>query len=444
MVSNFKLNENKHDIYILKFIFMILMLTLFSTIMTYTQNLYLCISLFYIMGFICIVIVNFDVAHPYTWFNPFFILYSTSNALLIITNSVNSVGAYKLKESLFISWIAYCIFIIVITPKRYFFNVDKSRFNKSIFVTKMIYWGSVIGIMLMCFDVVRSGAINKADIKLEKSLLFTLGIYSIQIFTFSFIILITDKLNKKEKFDKKFILFQLFIALVVIFIAGERDFFMRLILILLIMYSLLIRKIPGIKLMIYGFIGMISLSIFQNLKNIFLKKQIESVGSSNVLESILGGEFASAGRNLQILVQNGMDSIFINNNTFFTDIKFTFTNLPFINGDVVTPTSWFNNTFYFDYVQRGGGKGFSLIGEGYINGGYLGVAVWFIILALIVRYVYKKSTRNYVWFVAYLLIIPLSIYCLRADFAIYFSHILKYIVIPLSILIVYDNVKNNK
>ena len=47
-------------------------------------------------------------------------------------------------------------------------------------------------------------------------------------------------------------------------------------------------------------------------------------------------------------------------------------------------------------------RAFTLVGEGYVIDGYLGVIVLFIIVGLLVRMMYRKSKKNKYWLTAYI------------------------------------------
>lgn len=437
-------NNNRNLFYLAKIFILACTIISFSLVIIFIKNNYLIIVLLYILGIMSMIIVDLDLMHPYVWFIPIFLLYSTVSAISILTGNNEIIGTFKLYDTLFLSWIALVTFIIIIGPQKYSIKSAKIEFSNSIFFVNTVHILSVIGIFLMCLYIIQSGSTNKRDISLDNSIFITIGFYGIQFFVFSFLIIIIHSLNIKNKMNKSFIAFSILTSLMVIFIAGERDFLIRLFILFVIIYNEFIKKISKFKLLIFGLGGLLSLNILQNLKNIFIRQAELNAQHSSLLNSLLSGEFVSAGRNLQILIQNNMGSIFSNSNTLITDIKFAIMNLPFFNTNLETPTSWFNNTFYKEYLMKGGGKGFTLIGEGYINYGLTGVIIWFIILGLVVKFFYKKAVNSSMWFVVYLLMISNTIYCLRADLGIYLSFILKYVMLPVFCMKIFNFIRNKK
>jgi oligosaccharide repeat unit polymerase len=447
MLNRIEQNKSYQLINQIKFPLLISLIGVFSFFIFYSESISLILLVFICLGMVCIYIVNFNVMHPYTWFIPFFILYSISFSVLYITNSVdNTVQESIIIETLKQFWIALITFIIIITPKQNILKFNKDKLLKVNFVNKFILYTSILGIVFMCIYVLASGVNTKKDIALNDSVFITLGLYSIQFYTLSFVINLISKLVKKEKVDKLFLTSTIIMSLLVIFIVGERDFLIKIVLLSFIIFNVFVKRTSGVKLALIGVLSLFLMSLLQNFKNIFLKESKLVPTDESLLLKILGGEFVSAGRNLYILNENLTEKIFKEKSTLFTDIKFAFSNLPFVNWEVITPTSWFNNTFYASYVARGGGKGFTLVGEGFINLGIFGIVIWFILVGVFIKIFYNKAINSPFWFVAYLLLVPMTIYCLRADLGIFLSYNLKYIAIPmLFIFIIYKvNSKRNK
>lgn len=62
------------------------------------------------------VVVRFDLLHPFTWFSPFFFLYSASVPILVWLEIREDIGS--LHETIFLEWIALAVFMLVVGPQR--------------------------------------------------------------------------------------------------------------------------------------------------------------------------------------------------------------------------------------------------------------------------------------------------------------------------------------
>ena len=149
---------------------------------------------------------------------------------------------------------------------------------------------------------------------------------------------------------------------------------------------------------------------------------------NTLLFDFLNGEFISASKNLQVLINNEFyTNALFKGKTILNDFIRIFMKTNFTHG------KWYNDTF-FPHVKTTG-YGFTIVGEGYINFGYLGVILVFIILALFIRVLYRNYYKNMYSFCIYIYTIPLYMYAIRADLANIFSPLIKHLL--LSMLIIY-------
>ncbi|MFP7492492.1 O-antigen polymerase [Terribacillus saccharophilus] len=435
---------NSSNLSILKYMLLNSCIIVFSVFVFYFDSITLILIMNVLLILASLWVVKFDITHPYTWFTPFYVLYTISFSLLFITNNLLVyMDISSLIQSLRLSWVGLITFLFVVSPKRYISRIKKSNITYSISVANTLLIVSLIGIMLMSLYVLQSGAGSKKEIALSTSPILTLGYYSIQIYTLSYSMILISNLKRKEKLNRWFVGITILIALLVIFVVGERDFLLRITVVTLLIVNVFVRKLPVFKLVSYGVIGLFLIGILQNLKNLFVSSDRAGSDQSNLMLTIFGGEFTSSGRNFYTLVNNNLDSFFSSNTTLISDIKYALLNLPFLQGETFTPTAWFNEVFYSEYVSSGGGKGFTLVGEGYLNYGVLGIVMWFAILAFLVRLFYLRSRTNIYWFIGYILLIPMTIYCMRADLAILLSFIIKYILLPLCLIYIISYLNKN-
>ena len=172
-----------------------------------------------------------------------------------------------------------------------------------------------------------------------------------------------------------------------------------------------------------------SIPMLSNLKNFAFKvSTTDNSTSTSFISELFGGEFRSASRNLNTLISNSDEWSYFYGETIIWDLKIA------TIFDAVSPGAWFNQTFYPNLVAQGGGNGFSLVGEGYMNFGIIGVVLWFVLLGLLLKFLYKKAHLGLIWTIIYIALIPIVVYSIRGDFATILTHFTKHIALPLVII----------
>ncbi|MFQ8582261.1 MAG: O-antigen polymerase [Holdemania massiliensis] len=212
--------------------------------------------------------------------------------------------------------------------------------------------------------------------------------------------------------------------LVITLFSGERDFIFRFILInILILWVLKILKTKQLIILVPLLFLLIPLSSM--FKYYFLRGSVNTL-NTNVFHSLFSGEFESASRNLQILI-NCFDQT--NGIKGFSQIILDLVSV--FDSSINSTSTWFNSMFYSGSQTQ---YGFSLVGEGYLIGGYFGVVFLFMLIGVIIKIFYVFSNRNLYLLAAYLYFITITIYSIRGDFGIILSGIAKQICLVLSIV----------
>ncbi len=398
--------------------------------------------LFYVtVQFISVIIimwfVDFDIAHPYTWFCPFWFLYSYS---FYVDKLLLDYDTDIMRKISFYQWTALVCFCLAVMPtkKRMRVNTELNETSKRVF--KLILFVSVVAIVLMCVYAYVSDASTKKELALERSPVITLGKYAIQFFTIAVMALSVDNIKVEGKIPKFYLMLVVILSLFVMFFVGERDMIVRIVFIIVLVYHIMIKRVEKKQMIIYGVIALLLLGLSESLKSIFL--DFGNIVNIDLNIKLIPSEFYGAGRNLYIINSNDLQYTFVRGNAIFDRLIYCLSNFPFINieTDVVNSTTWFNTTYYASYVARGGGKGFTLVGDALLYGNIISIACSFFAMGLLVKFLYAKASDN-MWFLfAYLLVSPMTIYCLRADFCIYLSYIFKYVLVPFVIFRVINKV----
>lgn len=109
--------------------------------------------------------------------------------------------------------------------------------------------------------------------------------------------------------------------------------------------------------------------------------------------------------------------------------------------NISSVTSWFTNTFYLGNTVQ---YGFTLIGEGYVTGGIVGVILISCIVGFIIKIFYRNFNRSIYWFSAYLYLITVIIYSIRMDLGTILAAIVKQIGLVLFIVVMIEQISKIK
>jgi oligosaccharide repeat unit polymerase len=403
-----------------------------NTIWHVTAMLLLCCS--------AILISEFDFLHPYFWFSSFFTLYSVAYPILYSYGQPPYYGYSK--ELMLTQCVALIVTLVAISPiKNINYQVLKPHtltvFNKLFF--------QVLGVIIFIavLSISRGNFSGKDDIYASNSIFYYISFRVVLIFSIIYIMQFATDLLKNEKLPMRIFLISASLITLLTLYSGERDLLFRFILLtIFILYSF--KRIKNKHFLIIIPALVVLLPLTHMYKYFALTGEVSTATSelyNNIFFEFLTGEFSSAASNMQIILNNShWTEGFRGLNLLFTDI------LNIVSPDVWRANAWFNNYFFpGSKVQYG----FTLVGEGYIMFGYLGIIFLFYLVGLFVRLLYYNSNKNIYLYTIYLYTIPIIIYSFRGDFSNITTPFVKQLLF--SILIIYffevvgvrKNEKNN-
>lgn len=339
---------------------------------------------------VCLLYTKLNIFHPLSWFSVVFSLYYTAYALLILVYGKSSYGLTG--ESLRYSTIALSTIIIVCAfpnnekyYNRYTYRYLKTNdFGRKDFfiLERCLIVGMAVAFALTA--IVSRSFVSKA--MSTKGSLFGICTYLIRALTFlcGVYILATDE-NKKAK--KTIIIVCGVLCIMFGFLNAERDCILRFILVVLI--TLFFKNIISKnQLLVLAPIGVVAMVLINYLKYFFIDGSVGKM-SGGLIQSFLSSDFGAPGGNLQNLVNHNMAG-FAGYKTIATDI---------IRGTIPNIRVGVNyKTWYNDYFFRGSSynRAFTLVGEGYLIGGSIGIIVLFSIVAIIIVLLSKRNQKS-VW-----------------------------------------------
>ena len=109
--------------------------------------------------------------------------------------------------------------------------------------------------------------------------------------------------------------------------------------------------------------------------------------------------------------------------------------------ELVNGVEWFNKTYF---SENRAGQGFSLVAEGYINFGFLGIILVFVLVGLLIKFIYQRSSKNIYYFSFYVVSIPVFMYSIRADLTNILSPIIRQnLIVVILVLFITQIIRNH-
>ena len=375
-----------------------------------------------------LVIGRLDLLHPYTWYCPFFFLYSISTPMLVWLEIKEDVSS--LHETVIMEWLALCSFLLAVGYLKNRRPISPKPIPEIERPAWYLFLAAFAVSSVYLAYIWSSGLTSKFEIILSTSMLGHLN-PAFSVLALAYGILLAISLVRK-RIPWGLLFFVIAWHLLSFLITGERAILLRVLWITFLLVHSLYRRIPNRVLAMVAICVLLLLPVLQELKNVLIRDTPLSVSLASPFVSVLADEFVAGSENLQTVIQNPPRHYYWGE-TLWWDVKQAL--LPgFLlpSGTGPAPTLRFNEEFFPDVVAQGGGQGFTLVGEGYMNFGAAGVVLWFVLLGGFVGYLYRQSARNLVWHTMYIVTMPLVVYVTRADFSNLLAQFGKHVALPVA------------
>jgi oligosaccharide repeat unit polymerase len=416
----------------------------FSIIFLYDNPISHILAL-WLPAIIAIFITRFEITHPLVWFSSSFALYSTAYALLYILGYSNT--GYN-KENILLPLVGLTIVFLIIGVKRPSsprfhekknYNLLGNKNSKKVMEFILLVLLIILSVCVVVLFITPFE--SKTDLLVNGNIFFTIGVYCTRFISFfcCFYMLLFIEIDKKKA---KLIIFSS--AILVVFFSlftGERDTMFRFF-VILIMTLFILRKISKKSIISLIPLGAIFLIASRYFKYYFVRGELkESLEEENIIYSFLTADFHAAGENLQVLLNNPWTESIHGYSLIAIDFI-----SPFLPGGLFMNVGvWFNDVFYPNSYSRA----FTLVGQGYVIGGILGIIVVFLILGLGIKYIYSQITKNIYWLVIYIYSIPTVISAFRSTLGTVFTGVTRIALFSIAIhaflfLLINNKVRSKK
>lgn len=382
---------------------------------------------------LAVILSKADIMHPYTWFSAFFCLYSIGLPILTYEGERHLRASYS-KELMEIQLLAMFIILFIISPQKINYEIKNRKYqgvNLGVF-NKILYAGMVLILIAGAFFLSRSGLGGKANIYASGSTLL-IAIFKVPLsLTMLYTLLMISEWQNSRIISIRTIIITGVSLLGMTIYSGERDFVFRFFLITAI-FLFFTKKLKKKHMVILAPVA-VAILILSDKYKYYLSTGIVNESSESIISRLFAGEFEAASTNLQIVIDQGMTHSW-GLERYLLDIASAFTTR------IQSVSSWFSDLFYAGRTVQ---YGFSIIGEGYVTGGVIGVVFISLILGSIIRFFYKRSCNGTYWFATYLYFITVVIYSIRMDLGTILSAIVKQIGLVLIVVIIAEKMSKQE
>lgn len=237
----------------------------------------------------------------------------------------------------------------------------------------------------------------------------------------------------KSNYYRNIILFYLLLVVVLILLTGSRTIVLSVISILLVSYSLFIKKIPKIGVTLFMILG----SFFMNFVMVIREGDASDLNKQKYSNFDIFSDLVWTNRNLYVLVDFADHNFYAN---FIPTLTSIFSPIPGF-------TSILNSFGYSNDLMMGGswttflefgsgstfGLGTNIVGEMYFGFGIYGVIFISFLLGLLIMYL-KNRLQNKYYFIIYFLFVSQAIFYPRAFYLVQ----LRTIVWAIAIIYIYE------
>lgn len=373
---------------------------------------------------------KFNFSHPYFWFSAFFFLYNCAYMIILIIAPFDSTAKGYNPECGLLIVIALGTALLVFDPhvNKYDYQAlsNPESFKNDISILSFLMWTFLIIQIVATLLLYRQGVTEKSVQWKDRNMFWIIATYCTRFNAYIIAILIFMGDNLKRK--KLVVICALVSTLFFSLLTGERDAILRLVIILILCLAMtgkigfkqLIVLIPA------GIAGMILLNYFKY----FLRTGVLNRGTfvlSNTIYEFLYSDFVDCGSNLQVLTSHPELSGCKGVGVLITDLMSSFIPASIMNrlfGDVSewNMSEWYNNYFYKGSTWS---RAFTIVGEGYVISGVIGVIVVFVIVSLLIRFLYKNSCRNPYYAAFYIYSAVTIISSFRGDLATIYTYVVR-------------------
>ena len=413
--------------------------------------------------------VRSDIAHPYLWFAGPYLIYAIAAPTLAAMGTLPKfiwMGApldeLDYSVVLDLCFVGLVVFLVVVGPRRVRSPKVSPEQIRRLFpgVTPVfILFGILVAIAVL--QPLISGIDDKRTLVLEGTFITRLSYHGTLLMCVSYFLYY---LYQKGKITQVFLItiVMIVLSLFIISIVGQRSALYRVIIITGLLYhiaykpvsvkmlavavvtGLLLNSVLGVvKMSFYAADGLseeaFALADLSALNPELMREPPLMRGLKIGLTIALRSEPMTVGTNLAKLVERvpGEFDYLYGKSLYMDTFRAMLPGalLDFDDAGTESTQILFNKTFFEHNYYRGSGIGFTLVGEGYYNGGVFGVVVLFVLWGFAMRKIYDWGGRSLFGLLFMVNFAPIAIMSNRTDLSAPIGQGIKHLLLPMLLII---------
>lgn len=348
-----------------------------------------------VLAVVAVLYSGLKLDNPFCWFPLFFCLYNCSYWLLVQISPIDElvVGYSGMNAILVIT--AFAVTLVFAMPRRQkacllvqdtFSQLDKKIWD-------WLFYCFLIALFVCVLVLLAHGVTSKQEQWESRNMSWILATYFTRFLVFLDSCFVINLGSRKKGLWK--------IALSGVAIAwfslctGERDALLRFLICLVMSFSM-VGKIKPRLLFLLAPVGFAIMIASAYLKYFFSTGEVNSslFSSGSLLYAFLYSDFAPCGSNLQVVLNHPDVKGVLGWGQIVRDLCSSFmpnSLLIKLFGADWNASEWYNVYFF---PGASWNRAFSLVAEGYVIGGVLGVAVIFAFIGVVVRKMHEMSRKG--------------------------------------------------
>lgn len=397
-----------------------------------------------------LALTKLDVTHPVVWFLSAFTLYSLGASVCVMLDVIPYNENYG--RVVFLHQLAAVAFLFGVGPRSHSLRRLEPMATNGTAALFIVLAGLSISLANLT-TIFFSAALGKADILL---LVGSLGAaaFGPRIVLLGFILHYVGEATREAKTklelaERRKSLFAsmlvfLVFSVLVLMVTGQRKAVFGLLIALIMLRHLYVRWVTPGQLVAALVVFICLVPVLGWNKSLLLRARAndtlyqDRMFRPEILVLTATGEFRASQQNLSILLDylDEKDEFRWGQGVLEELVVVVIPN--FLVQRRQTSSYWFNRTFFSKVLERGEGRGFSMVGFGYLEAGVPGIVILFGSLGCLTGWIYRRASKSGLWLVIYISFAVVVVSALRQSPATILSPMLKHVLLLLAIGFIFE------
>ena len=371
--------------------------------------------------------IGFNAAHPLTFYTLIYIFYFLGYPVVVELGMLADWGVTQEVTVLHtLAYIGFAMPLILIKPHSYRLLERGLKRDSELAIKLGMLVLFLLGVVYI-FAVLVTGSVKGA----EDKVFFAKSAFPFNFAAVGGAILLSYSLWQKDQFPKLFWLAVTSYLGVLILISGQRSIFVKFVIASIIISELYKRRLRFSRLVMLILVGFFAFGMLKQVSNVISNQELSFDMESKLTAGVMGyffyKEFKTSGRITAAAIKRyeGKSSY---GYTYVDRASEVLLPGYFRESRDDTP-----NAILTRVINPKGsnvGLGFSVVAEGYINGGWFGVFLNMFIMGCVLSLLYLYAFKSPVWMAIYAMAIASACIHVRHSTLSVYATVLKSVLVP--------------